>query len=45
MYDRPMLGLIEFPESRKFLLVSRIRDTAQEIRNPTNDWNLESNFH
>ena len=22
-----------------------IRDTAQEIRNPTNDWNPESKFH
>ena len=38
------------PESRKILLMEsgilgfRIRNTAEGIRNPTNDWNLESKF-
>ena len=42
---------IRIPESKKFLLVEsgilgfRIRNTAQGIRNPTNNWNPESKFH
>ena len=36
---------IEIPEPGKFLLVeSRIWDTAQGIRKPSNDWNPESKF-
>ena len=27
------------------ILGSGIRKTAQEVRNPTNDWNPESKFH
>ena len=40
-----------FPESGKFLLVKSrilgfgIRNTAQRIRNPINDWNPESTFY
>ena len=37
---------IRIPESTKFLFVeSGILNTAQGIRNPTNDWNPESKFH
>ena len=42
---------IRIPESKKFLLVESgilgfwIRNTAQGIRNPTNNWNPESKFH
>ena len=48
---------IQIPESGKFLLVESgiweisrivcfvIRNTAQGIRNPSNDWNPESKFH
>ena len=32
------------PESRK-IQYREIRNTAQGIRNPTNDWNSESTFH
>ena len=42
---------IRIPESKKFLLVESgilgfwIRNTAQGIGNPTNNWNPESKFH
>ena len=42
---------IRIPVSGKFLLVEsaifsfEIQNTAQEIRNPTKDWNTGSNFH
>ena len=42
---------IRIPVSGKFLLVESaifgfgIQNRAQEIRNPTKDWNPESNFH
>ena len=47
----PHVKGIRIAESGKFLLVESrilgfgIRSSAQGIRNPTKDWNLESKFH
>ena len=44
-FSHPYKGL-RISESRRILLVeSGIRNAAQWIRNPTNDWNPESKFH